>query len=138
MAPVYDKKELIDLFERVWERAKPSEPVSRKKLEEYVEDVRDDGELVKSDAGEKNLTGIEVLAGVAIGVLSSIIYDILKVGAKKLFEDKTDEEILQDVNPTRNATRREISLNVIAVVRKYELDSIEKQIAKKSGGKKSP
>lgn len=137
MAAVYNKKDLISLFERVWQRARPEEPVSRKKLEEYIADINEDGELVKSDAGEKNLTGVEILAGVAIGVLSSIVYDMLKVGAKTLFADKTDEEIQQGVYPTRNESRREIAIKVIAVVREYEIDAIEEHIGQRRGSKRS-
>jgi len=130
MPSVYNKQELIDLFERVWQRAYPDHPISRKKLDEFIDDVREN-ELVKSDAGVKNMTGIEVLAGVAISVLSSVVYDMLKVGAKKLFEQKTDEQIVQQVCPTRNQERREVALKVIAEVRVHEVDAIDEQIRRK-------
>lgn len=131
MAFVYDKTGLIDLFMRVWQGAYPDRPVARKKIEGYVREIRDDGEIIKSDAGEQNLTGIEILAAVALGVVSSLVYDMMKVGARQLFAEKSDEQILQDVYPTRNQERREVTLVVIHHVREHEVDTIEADLRDK-------
>jgi hypothetical protein len=127
MAFVYEKKKLVDLFMNVWNGAFPEQPIARKKIVELIQEIKEDGEIVKSPEGEKNLTGAEILAGVAIGVLSSLVYDIAKYGAKKLFA-KSDSEILKQVNPTRNAERRKASLAVIEYVRENEADKIEKDV----------